>query len=124
MVYSEDRKDGGSYSYRFHGHFGHKAVERVLNDALQHQSSFLPAREEAISTKQVLLAKWILIWPRGSSNGTTRSTLQRLARFAAADLSRNSLILSKEKMPQRQRSAKLSDSALEESSNTSVMTYI
>lgn len=40
VIYSEEKRDGGSYSFRFHGHYGHKAAQRILNDALQHQVLF------------------------------------------------------------------------------------
>lgn len=127
VVYSEERSDGGSFSYRFHGHFGHKAAERVLSDALEHQALFYKPEKK--------------LFRRSKSFGETDSHLTNVGQFkrndrkyaTTTDKIRNRGSFKrftdsiKRKMPRRQRSVTKSDSSIEDSpntSNTSSMTYV
>lgn len=132
VVYSEERKDGGSFSYRFHGHFGHKAAHRVVNDALEYQAFYYKPEKKLVR--------------RSKSFGEVDSHLVNVGQFQRNDRkyatttgkirSRGSLKKFtdsiKRKMPRRQRSVKLSNPSIEDSpasnsqdtSTTSSMTYV
>lgn len=121
VVYSEEKKDGGSYSYRFHGHFGHKAAERTLHDALQHQALFYQPEKK--------------LFRRSKSFGEVDSHLQVTGQFKRNDKkyatttgkirTRGSFKKFtdsiKKKMPRRQKSARRSDSSVEESPITTAI---
>lgn len=127
VVYSEERSDGGSFSYRFHGHFGHKAAERMLKDALEHQAFYYKPEKK--------------LFRRSKSFGEVDSHLTTAGQFKRNDrkyATTTGKIRSrggsfkrftdsiKRKMPRRQKS-KLSDSSTEDSpntSNSSTMTYV
>ena len=38
LAYSVKRKEGGSFSFRFHGHYAHRGADRVCEDAIKWQS--------------------------------------------------------------------------------------
>ena len=125
VVYSEERKDGGSFSYRFHGHFGHKAAERVLNDALQHQALFnQPEKKLFRRSKSFGEVDSHLTVGQFKRNDKKYATTTGKMRSRGSFKKFTDSI--KRKMPRRQRSAKLSESAsaVEESPNTSVTTYV
>lgn len=125
VVYSHERKDGGSYSYRFHGHFGHRASERILHDALRHQAVFYQPEKKLfrrsksfgevdshIGTGQFKRSdkKYASTFGKTPSRGSFRKFTDSIRR----------------KIPHKQKSAP-ADSSLDESpntSNTSTMTYV
>lgn len=117
VVYSHERKDGGSYSYRFQGHFSHKASERVLHDALQHQALFYQPEKKLfrrsksfgevdshIGTSQFKRndRKYASTFDKTRSRGSFRKFTDSI----------------RKKMPRRQKSAP-ADSSPDESPNTS-----
>ena len=129
VVYSEERKDGGSFSYRFRGHFGHKAAERMLRDALEHQAFHYKPEKK--------------LFRRSKSFGEVDSHLTTVGQFKRNDIkyatttgkirSRGGSFKRftdsiKKKMPRRQKSAKRSDSSIEDSpqnvSTISTMTFV
>ena len=130
VVYSEERKDGGSFSYRFHGHFGHKSAERMLSDALEHQAFHYKPEKK-------------LIFRRSKSFGEVDSHLSTVGQFKRNDrkyATTTAKIRSRggsfkrftdsirSKMPRRQRSTKSSDSSIEDGPkntiNISTITYL
>lgn len=40
VAFSAEKKDGGSFSFRFHGHYAHRGADRVCKDALEWQSFY------------------------------------------------------------------------------------
>lgn len=125
VVYSEERKDGGSYSYRFHGHFGHKAAERVLNDAFQHQAIFYQPEKKLFRRSKSFgeVDSHLTVGQFKRNDKKYATTTGKIRSRGSFKKFTDSI---KKKMPRRQRSAKLSDSAVEESPNASesVMTYV
>ncbi|XP_015770668.1 PREDICTED: band 4.1-like protein 1 [Acropora digitifera] len=113
VIYSEERHDGGSFSYRFHGHFGHRAAERMLQDALGHQAfhykpekgiirrskSFGEVDSYLTSIGKIERADQKYATLKGKSRGSGRS----LKRFT------DSL---RRKMPRRQKSEPLPNSTV------------
>lgn len=126
VVYSHERNDGGSYSYRFHGHFGHKASERVLNDALQHQALFYrPEKKLFRRSKSFGEVDSHLVTGQFKRNDKKYATTIGKTRSRGSFRKLTDSI--RRKMPRRQKSVKSSDSSAEESpntSNTSTMTYV
>lgn len=135
VAYSEERSDGGSFCYRFHGHFGHKAAERMLNDALEHQAFYYQPEKKIFRRSRSFgeVDSHLTTNPVGQFKRndrkyatTTGKTLNRGGSFKRFTDS------IKRKMPRRQRSAtskKLAehDSSVESShntSNSSTMTYV
>lgn len=40
VAYSSEKKDGGSFSFRFHGHYAHRGADRMRTDALEWQAFY------------------------------------------------------------------------------------
>ena len=104
VVYSEEKRDGGSFPYRFHGHYGHKAATRILKDALYHQALFyqpkLNRRSRSfgeIDTRELTATKG---FQRGDKKFASTSAKRRVRGHSLSRLT-NSL---KKKMPRVRRS--------------------
>ncbi|XP_068709603.1 band 4.1-like protein 1 [Montipora foliosa] len=129
VVYSAERSDGGgSFSYRFHGHFGHRAAERMLEDTLAHQAfHYKPDKN---------------IFRRSKSFGEVDSHLTTIGKVVSGDRKYATLRGKtpsrggsfkrfteslRRKIPRRQKSAKIPDSSCKDSptvGNTTTMTYV
>ena len=124
VVYSHDKKDGGSYSYRFHGHFGHRAADRIVKDALDHQKFFYQPEKQLFrrskSFGEVDSMAHLSTRPFNRKDNKYATTSGKIRSRGSFKKFTDSI---KRKIPQKQRSAQLSDSSTE-SPNVSTMTYI
>ena len=123
VVYSQERKDGGSFSYRFHGHFGHKAAERVLKDALQYQALFYQPEKKLFRRSRSFgeVDSHLAVGQFKRNDKKYATTTGKIRGRGSFKKFTDSI---KRKMPRRQRSARLSDSAVEESPTPSAVTYV
>lgn len=129
VVYSEERNDGGSFSYRFHGHFGHKAAERLLNDALEHQAFYYKPEKKVFRRSKSFGEVDSHLTTAGQFKRNDRKYATTTGKIRSRGSFKRFTDSIKRKMPRRQRSTKRSNSSIEDSPDpntihTSTMTYV